>query len=259
MMPSGLSARPARGTARAGHLPGSVQRRDRAGAVLLVIFLAATGVESTRLGAANVFADSGRLDIERWASASPPPGVQDLNRAVDNFSDSLRYASANPWALEGLGALGFARMRVAGNPPEALAAARDAYKRFREALRQRPTSPFLWANLALSKLYLDEIDAELFVALRHADELGPWEPAIQQTTLFVALAVWPHLDAGLRQSVVRRVERGATRDAEKLFAIVKSYGRFDLVCGIDEYASIAGPNCKQAATTARPIDKRGRQ
>ena len=150
-------------------------------------------------------------------------------------------------------------MRSAGSPQEALAAARDAYAQFRQALQQRPTSPFLWANLALSKLYLDEIDEELFTALRHADELGPWEPASQLTTLFVALAVWPHLDSSLRQSVVRRVKRGATRDAEKMFALVKSYGRFDLVCGIGEYASIAGPDCRQTARTTGPMDKRGRQ
>ena len=47
--------------------------------------------------------------------------------------------------------------------------------RFRQALVQRPTSPFLWANLALTKLYLNEVDSELSEALRHVDPVP--EPA----------------------------------------------------------------------------------
>ena len=231
----------------------------KAGCVALFLILALATVQSVRLGAASVLTGFAYHDVERWAFASRSPGTQEIDRVFENFSNSLRFAPANPWALEGLGTVAFARMRVAGSPQEALAAARDAYARFRQALLQRPTSPFLWANLALSKLYLDEIDEELFTALRHADELGPWEPASQLTTLFVALAVWPHLDSPLQQAVVRSVERSATRNAEKMFALVKSYGRFDLVCGIGEYASIAGPDCRQTARTTGPMDKRGRQ
>src|SRR5665647_58262 len=91
-------------------------------------------------------------------------------------------------------------MRASTNPREALALARDGRVRFLQALRLRPTSPFLWANLALTKLYLNEFDDEMRSALRHADELGPWEPTVQQTILFVGLAAWQDLDSGLRQA-----------------------------------------------------------
>jgi hypothetical protein len=110
-------------------------------------------------------------------------------------------------------------------------------------LSQRPTSPFLWADLALTKLYLDEIDVELFTALRHAEELGPWEPVVQQLTLFVGLAVWRDLDAGLRQALVRTLERGALRNAGNMAQIVTSYRRFDLICGNSKYNSIVSAEC----------------
>jgi hypothetical protein len=124
-----------------------------------------------------------------------------------------------------------------------VALTREARTRFRQALFQRPTSPFLWANLALAKLYLDEIDAEFFAALRHADALGPWEPIVQQMTVFAGLAAWQQLDPGLRQVLVRTLERGALRNAEKLAQIVRSYRRFDLICGNSNYSLVVKDEC----------------
>ena len=228
----------------------------RAGAVVLFVILALTALQSARLGTARFLASMAQFEFERWTSANPPVDIREVNRVEKYLSDSLQYASANPWALEMIGALDLARMRASRIPREALAAARDARARFREALLQRPTAPFLWANLALSKLYLDEIDDELFTALRHAGELGPWEPTIQQMTLFVGLAVWPQLDPGLRQGLVRTIERGALGNADKMYAIVKRYRRFDLICGISKYNYIAARECKELQNRAKLGDAR---
>src|SRR5450759_1682129 len=216
----------------------AAHRWGKAGCVALFILLALTAVQCARLGVAGLFVQLAQGEVDRWTSASRTPGMAEVRSAAKYFSDSLGYASGNPWALEGLGALDLEKMRASRIPREALAVTRDARMRFRQPLLQRPTSPFLWANLALTKLYLNEIDEELLTALRHADALGPWEPTVQQTTLFVGLAVWRDLDPGLRQALARTVERGALRNAQKMFEIVKSYGRFDLVCAIKEYKLI---------------------
>lgn len=208
---------------------------------------------------AGLLAQTAQGEIDRWTAASRTPGVAEIRLAAKYYSDSLEFASDNPWALEGLAALDLARMRASRIPREALAVTRDARARFRRALLQRPTSPFLWANLALTKLYLDEIDSELLAALRHADELGPWEPTVQQTRLFVGLAVWQNLDPDLRQALVRTIERGASRNAKKMFEIVKSYARFDLICAIQKYESIAGPDCTKAAAEAAKSGESMRQ
>lgn len=216
----------------------------------LFVVLALIAVQCARLGMAGLFVQTAQFELDRWSFATRTRDMAEIGRVANYFSESLGYASDNPWALEGAGALDLARMRASRIPSEALAATRDARTRFRQALLQRPTSPFLWANLALTKLYLDEIDSELLVALRHADELGPWEPSVQQTILFVGLAAWQDLDPGLQQALARTVERGALRDAQKIFEIVKSYGRFDLVCAIEKYKAIGGPDCKRAAAAA---------
>jgi len=240
--------------ARAGHRR-SAGPWGKVACVALFILLAITAAQCARLGAAGLLVQLAQDEVDRWTSASRKPGMAEIRRAAKYFSDSRAYAPENPWALEGLGALDLAKMRASRIPREALAYARDARVRLRQALLQRPTSPFIWANLALAKLYLDEIDDELLTALRHADELGPWEPTVQQTVLFVGLAAWQDLDPGMQQSLVRGIERGASRNAMKMFQIVKSYGRFDLICAIKKYENIAGPDCRKATGTDKPGEK----
>lgn len=207
---------------------------------------------------AGLLVQTAQSEINRSTIASRTPDRQEIRSAARLFSDSLEFAAGNPWALEGLGALDLARMRASRIPREALAVTRDARVRFREALLLRPTSPFLWANLALSKLYLNQIDDELLTALRHANELGPWEPNVQQTVLFVGLAVWRDLDPELRQALARTIERGASRNANKIHEIVKSYARFDLICAIEKYQLIAAADCKKAAAAAKPGESKAR-
>jgi hypothetical protein len=215
----------------------------KAAAVALFVVLALITLQVAGLGASGLFAQMAQFETERSGATAAPIGAQEVGRIEQRLYSSLRYASENPWTLAQMGALNLAKMRSSTVPREAVALTRDARTRFRQALYQRPASPFLWANLALAKLYLDEVDAEFFAALRHADALGPWEPMVQQSTVFVGLAVWQDLDPGMRQALVRTLERGSLRNAEQMAQIVKSYHRTDLICGIRKYNLIIGREC----------------
>jgi len=243
---------PAERNASAG--PGtSARRRGRPVYIALFIVLALIAAQTARLGLSGLYAQLGQNETEQWSPGrSRLPESAQIARAAKFYTDSLGYVADSPWALEGAGAMDLARMRISKKPREALASVREAHARFRQALQQRPTSPFLWANLALTKLYLNEIDDELFAALRRAGELGPWEPTVQQTILFVGLARWQDLGPELRQAMLQTIRRGAAREPRKMLEIVKSYTRFDLVCAIEEYKRIAGSDCKNAAQTAKP-------
>lgn len=222
----------------------------KAGLVVMFSLFALVAARSAQLGVSGLIVELAQHEVARWTSSPRPQSMREVTRVADYFTDSLEYAPGNPWALEGLGALDLMRMRLSMVPEEALAYTKDAKTRFSEALRQRPTSPFLWANLALAKLYLDEIDGEFFTAVRHADELGPWEPKTQQVVLFVSLAVWDRLGPGQRRSVAGVVERGGVHNALKVFEIVKSYRRFDLICGLSSYDAVVGAECRKAAAAA---------
>lgn len=233
---------------REGYL--RIQGVGRAGLIALLVVLGLVAIESLRLGIAGLIVESGQSEMDRQAGSTRSQSMAEIGRVAGYFSDSLRYGVNNPWALEGLGNLDLARMRVSKVPHEALAFARSARLRFSEALVQRPTSPFLWSNLALAKLYLDEIDEEFFQALRHADALGPWEPTSQEVVLFAGLGGWEKLDPKLREILAGVVARGGARNGPKMFKIVKSYRRFDLVCPLTSYHVIAGADCLRAAGAA---------
>ena len=218
---------------------------------MLFIVLALIAVQCARMLVAGLLVQTAQSEIDRWTAAARAPGIAEIRLAAKYYLDSLEFAPENPWALEGLGSLDLAKMRASRIPRDALAVTRDAHARFRQALVQRPTSAFLWANLALAKLYLDEIDDELLGALRQADELGPWEAAVQETTLFVGLAAWHDLDPALQQAIARTAERGASRNAQKMFEIVNSYRRLDLICAIEKYQAIAAAACRKTADAAR--------
>ena len=219
--------------------------------VALFLILLLIALQSARMGVAGLIVELAQTEVDRWASTQTRRGLREINRVAGYFSDSLAFMPDNPRALEGFAALDLARVRLARVPRDAVAFTRDARLRFRRALQQRPTSPYLWASIARSKLLLDETDDEFFRALRYANVLGPWEPATQRSVLFTALAAWGKLDSVLQQAVTGVIERGARHDAPKMYEIVKSYRRFDLVCGIQEYNLIAGPDCRRAQADAR--------
>lgn len=230
-------------------MPSIAYGRDwrRAWAALLFLVLLLVAVQSARLGVAGLIVELGQREVDRWSASRKPQGMREINRVARYFTDSLEYAPDNPWAFEALGALDLARMRLSGIPHQALAYSWAARQRFRHALRERPASPFLWANLALSKLYLDEIDAEFLAALRNADTLGPWEPRSQQTVVFVGLATWNKLDPGDRQRVLGGLERGAVWNSGKMLEIVKSFGRYDLICPMKGYHGKVDAQCRDGS------------
>jgi hypothetical protein len=219
----------------------------RAPFLLVLVLLALAAYHSARLGVSGLVVELAQSEIDRWSASKRRQPMAEVSRVAGYFTDSLRYLPHNPWALEGLASLDLARVRLSREPSEALAFAHQARAHFRKALAERPTSPFLWANLALSKLYLDQADAELSQALRQADALGPWEPATQQVVLFVALAAWDKLDAATRAAVQAGVQRASVRNARQTFDMVKSYGRLDLVCGLRGYDVVAAADCSKGA------------
>ena len=205
---------------------GSAARIALCAAFIAILGLVA--LKAARQGLSDFYVQSASQEIERWEARSSR-GNEWL-RAMEYLEKSLRYAPHSAWPLEELAALHLRRVRLATQPELALASARAAYVNLREALVERPTSPFAWANLALAKLYLDEVDGELFEALGRAAELGPWEPGAQLTVVFVGLAVWHKANASQRQMIVASLQRAATRDPIKVVEMTKGFSQVDLIC-----------------------------
>lgn len=233
---------------------GKLSRRAVcAGALILV--LGCLAWKAGKEGIAQFYVQSAHQEINRWATSGQRFRGDEWARVMQYLSESLRYSPNNAWSLEEMGTFQLRRMRAATDPALAVAAVRSANAHFHMTLRERPASPFAWANLSLSKLYLGELDDELFAALRHADELGPWEPEVQQTVLFVGFAAWHKLGAAQRAAMVRTLERAVQRNAASVTEIVRSFNRFDLLCAINNSKLKLEETCGRVQKSATPFNR----
>ncbi len=180
----------------------------------------------------NVYAQSAHMEVERWSAPGQKLRGDEGARVSRYLAKSLDYSPGNPWSLEQMGTLQLRGMGALRDPQLALAAARSANANYRLALAQRPTSPFSWANFALTKLYLGEQDDELFRALARAEELGPWQPEVQQMVVFTGLTVWNRLNPSQQDAVTRAMQRGAQRNPGKFAEIAQTFSRIDLFCAL---------------------------
>ncbi len=209
-------------------------------------------------GLSNFYAQSAQLEIERWSKPGQTLRGDEGTRVMQYLGSSLDHSPNNPWPLEIMGTLQLRSMSAAKDPQLAMAAARGANVNFRMALAQRPTSPFAWASLALTKLYLGEQDEELFRALERAEELGPWEPEVQQAVVFVGLTLWNRLNPAQQATVVRAMDRGARRNPGKIAEIAKTFDRIDLFCGLS-YSDSQGREVCSSISKSGFAKKRDRQ
>jgi hypothetical protein len=236
-------------------------RRIFAAALILPVGIHA--LLAAREGLSNLFAHMAHLELAaRPAAPVTPATVEDAatrsTRAVQHLETSLRHSPRNAWALEMMGteqlrlARRHARSGDALSALNARTAARSASAHLHQALLVRPTTPFVWANLALSKLQLGEIDAELFQILRWADELGPWEPDVQNIVIEASLRAWTGLEPAQREAVVRTMWRGAQRDPGNIVKIAKSFNRLDLLCAINSEVSVLRSACGPGTINRQP-------
>jgi hypothetical protein len=113
--------------------------------------------------------------------------------------------------------------------PRAESAA-EAHVHFLKALEMRPTSPYTWANLASAKYRQGDTGPAFEAALRHAADLGPFEPEVQETVAFYGLAVWDEVAAPTRAAIDRAVRAGMRRNPGVMLQIAQRRGRLAVAC-----------------------------
>ena len=200
------------------------------GALALLLIVVVLSIEVARRAVSAALTQAGVDEITIWSSETGDEFRDVLASAWAHLQKAHRLAPTDAWTLEQLGVAQLHSLRVSENPADALTDARGALADFRLALEARPTSPYLWSNLALAKLYLGEEDPEMFNALRHAAELGPWEPEILQNVAYVGLAVWSALDAQQRSVVMDALKRSARLNGTDAQSLLQQYDRPDLAC-----------------------------
>ena len=177
-------------------------------------FLAARSITEAQLAAAMVSEDA----------------VETARRRVQR---ALQWFPANPDYLDLAGQL----RELSANQPGVVGAERRALLHaaadyYRRAISVRPLWPYSWASLLGVKDRLGEVDGEFHLALARSDELGPWEPQVQLQLLEAGLRHWDELGQGPRARVQRKLAAAVTVQPREVFALVRGFGRADLLCAI---------------------------
>jgi hypothetical protein len=151
--------------------------------------------------------------------------------AESHLNSALRHFPGNPDYLDLAGRL---KVLKAGQPGVVGAEHRQLLESaagdFRQALTSRPLWPYSWVNLLTAKDKHGQVDVEFNRALTRSAELGPWEPRVQLQVVDSGLRYWSRLGGAERTLVQQKVLDGLKVQPRNVFAIVKDYGRADLVC-----------------------------
>ena len=184
-------------------------------------------------GLADLRAFEARMLFRSWESVRRSPSTEELELTESRLQEAHTLDPGQPNYLEDIARLDELRaLALASGDALAGEYLRRALGYERQAVRLRPGSPYTWANVAVLKSRLFEIDREFEAALRNAALLGPWEPEIQITLADLGLRHWnaltPETRAPLRANFVRALHWQSAR----MFELAKRNGRLDVLCAV---------------------------
>lgn len=195
------------------------------GLVLLAIDAAWHGVAAAR-------ALSGQMARDEWLRN--PARMSHWTDAYAHLAAAARMDPDNPLVTTDIGMLTaeMALQPAAGRLGTPLR--RESLGVFRKVVRQRPTWPFAWGQIAVLKYNLGEFDPEFSDALRRTAELGPAEPDLQRMVVEIGLGEWARLGTGERAAVTGMLRRGLEMDRAGMYGTIRRIGRQPVVCETSE-------------------------
>ena len=220
-------------------------------AAALSLCLSALVVIALRWGAADAGMQYANHELVRWGAV--PPSLESWLDVRHRLTDAHQLEPHSATVLEALGLLHAQRV-TGGSGSQVFQEQALGY--FRKAAALRPTSSYTWANIALTKHRLNEVDAELRGALSNAVMLGPWEPEVQMVVADAGFSLWDELPDASRSEVLEMAVRGMKRYSGSMLRIAETRGRLALLCqsnvasGASDLENITFANAKCQPTPA---------
>lgn len=191
--------------------------------------LALLTVEAAWQGLTAARTLSGSLARDAWQRA--PDRTLLWGRAYDDQAAAARWDGGNPLQSEMLVSLQSDRARQPGlDHRQRTLLWRASLEMLRANVRQRPTWPFAWGEMARLKALLGQYDAEFAVALRKTAELGPAEPNLQRMAVEVGFGAWYLLGSVERAAVTGMLRRGLDMDRSGMLSAIRQSRRQWAVC-----------------------------
>lgn len=170
--------------------------------------------EFIRLGLADFMRLQPGAYLDAIRSSNLRPSHSELEQARKRLVVARRLDPANPVIEEYLGQAAFYDAALAGPQGDAQQCyLAEALQRYRQAIRLRPNSGYLWASLMLTRYAMlgghpaAEQLGELAEAMRHAAQLAPWEPGVVEQIVWVGVPLYRELPAQERGLVDAAIAR----------------------------------------------------
>jgi hypothetical protein len=190
---------------------------------------------------------SARRAIAKWPAPASTPGP-DWQRVRATLEDAYSREPDNPLYAEELGRIHEWRaLARAPSDHEARTHLRAALAAFRVAARMRPGSAVAWANIALVKFRLEEMDYEFYGALERAERMGPWEPGVQRTLADIGLSNWPWLARPGKEIAAAAIERGLLNQEDAMKRLARLHVR-----GAREFCADSSARARRAGALCPP-------
>lgn len=107
---------------------------------------------------------------------------------------------------------------------------RKALDDFRLTAARRPSSPWAWINIALTKTKLKQYDALMQQSLVQATKTGPWEPRVNVRVADIALTGWEELSEPVRRIASAAVGRGLQQDRLAMLRVIQRHQGTKRLC-----------------------------
>lgn len=173
--------------------------------------------------------------VSQWRDGKGPVVTPEVwARTRNQLFDGIAFTPGNAQLLEDLGYLHASRAEAFGRHPTRSPIGhyqsrlfREAAAYFRASVQLRPTYPYSWAYLALSKQLSNEIDTEYWLAFDEAYRLGNAEAGVQTALARMAFGHWDSLGSS-RQVRIRTMVLTAQPDLGKILVAMAREAKVNL-------------------------------
>ena len=114
---------------------------------------------------------------------------------------------------------------------------------YRALIESRPSWPYHWLNLALTKAQLQQFDQEFAHAYLRVQKLAPWAKDIQVELVLLGLQAWYKLDEVMQQQVLDVIDRAAVSNKVKIIALIRQQQMQNEVCAAISSGTLSDVLC----------------
>ncbi len=221
-------------TARNHYPSAKVNRMLAVLIAALALFLLYSGPQLLVAGISHFQAES---FLQDWGKKAESPSVRAFEVAEQAATRAVRMHPASSGKyLHSLGLVyQWQHQDMEPGNPQAAASRHQALQSLRAAASQRPTWPYVWADLAYTKLMLLELDDEFGRALRQAHYFGPWRIQINRKLAQIGLMAWPAMNQAQQATTLEAMRRTvdySSNERRQLHQFSAEIQRQELLCAL---------------------------